>query len=215
VANRAFLRLAINLCIVIGFFPVSDAVVFTPSGLRTAILCLSTLVPACVHAEEIDTEHIFGFLIGTDVGNAGEREFQSRTTGRFSKTEGTYRAINQELELEFVPTDNFRVEVGSCFAAYDINGVTGFDDRRQPDWQGVSLDLHYKWLDRNTAPFGLTLAMETHADRIDDLTAAPARKYATEKNLPGKRCSSGRPRICNCPSVRGLRSPGALRLGGG
>jgi len=60
----------------------------------------------------IDTEHLFGFLIGTDVGTAGEREFQSQTTGRFSKNGGRYRAINQELELEFVPVNNFRIEVG-------------------------------------------------------------------------------------------------------
>jgi len=154
-----------------------------PAAFRCAILLLSTLVPACVHAEDIDTEHLFGFLIGTDVGSVGEREFQSQTTGRFSKTGGSYRAINQELELEFVPANNFRIEVGSSFASYDINGVAGFEDRRQLDWQGVSLDLRYKLLDRNAAPFGLTFALETHADRIDDMTAAPARKYSTELTL--------------------------------
>jgi len=156
---------------------------FGAAAFRTAILCFSTLVPACVHAEDIDTEHIFGFLIGTDVGSVGEREFQSQTTGRFSKTAGTYRAVNQEVELEFVPIDNFRIEVGSSFASYDINGVAGFEDRRQLDWQGVSLDLRYKFLDRNAAPFGLTFALESHADRIDEMTAAPARKFGTELTL--------------------------------
>lgn len=156
---------------------------FGVAAFRTAILCFSTLVPACVHAEEIDTEHIFGFLIGTDVGSAGEREFQTQTTGRFSKTAGNYRAVNQELELEFVPINNFRIEAGSSFAAYDINSVPGFADRRQLDWHGVSLDLRYKFLDRNAAPFGLTLAVEMHADRFDDMTAAPARKYGSELTL--------------------------------
>src|ERR1700710_1102972 len=104
---------------------------FGPAAFRTAILCFSTLVPACVHAEGIDTEHLFGFMIGTDVGTAGERELQSQTTGRFSKAGGGYRAINQELELELVAADNFRVEFGSSFSSYDINGVAGFQDRRQ------------------------------------------------------------------------------------
>src|SRR5258707_15519774 len=36
-----------------------------------------TLLPSCGHAEGIDTEHLFGFTIGTDVGEAGEREFQN------------------------------------------------------------------------------------------------------------------------------------------
>jgi hypothetical protein len=156
---------------------------FGPAAFRTAILCFSTLVPACVYAEGIDTEHLFGFVIGTDVGSPGEREFQSQTTGRFSKSGGNYRAINQELELEFVPAKNFRVEVGSAFASHDINGVAGLEDRRQLAWQGISVDLRYRFLDRDMAPFGLTFALETHADRIDDRTAALARRYNTELTL--------------------------------
>jgi hypothetical protein len=136
-----------------------------------------------VYAEGIDTEHLFGFMIGTDVGSPGEREFQSQTTGRFSKSGGNYRAINQELELELVPAKNFRIEVGSAFASHDINGVAGFEDRRQLAWQGVSVDLRYRFLDRDVEPFGLTFALETHADRIDDRTAALARRYSTELTL--------------------------------
>ena len=156
---------------------------FGPAGFRTAIVCLSTLFPACLHAQGIDTEHLFGFTIGTDVGSAGEREFQSQTTGRFSKTGGTYRAISHELELELVPADNFRIEIGSAFASYDINGVAGFEDRRQLAWQGVSADFRYRFLDRDAAPFGLTFALETHANRIDDITGALARRYGTELTL--------------------------------
>jgi hypothetical protein len=132
-----------------------------------------------VHAEGIDTEHLFGFMIGTDVGSTGEREFQSQTTGRFSKSGGHYRAIDQELELEFVPARNFRIEMGTSFASHDINGVPDFEDRRQLAWQGVSVDFRYRFLDRDTAPFGLTVDVETHADRIDEITAAVVRNYGT------------------------------------
>jgi hypothetical protein len=125
---------------------------FGRAAFRTAIVCLSALVPACLHAEGIDTEHLFGFMIGTDVGSPGESEFQSQTTGRFSKTGGKYRAINQELELEVVPAKNFRIEVGSAFASHDINGAAGFEDRRQLAWQGISVDLRYRFLDRDVAP---------------------------------------------------------------
>src|ERR1700737_3691365 len=156
---------------------------FGPAAFRTAIVCFSTLVPACVHAEGIDTEHLFGFMIGTDVGTAGEREFQSKTTGRFSKNGGRYRAIKQELEFEFVPVNNFRIEVGSAFASHDINGIAGFEDRRQLAWQGLSLDLRYRFLDRDTAPFGLTFAVENHLGRIDESAGALVRKYGTELTL--------------------------------
>src|ERR1700712_344120 len=151
--------------------------------IRAAIVCFAALVPAAVRAEEgIDTEHIFGFMIGTDVGNVGEREFQTETTGRFGKS-GTYRAGGQEFELEFVPAKNFRIELGSTFSAHDINGVPGFDDRRQLGWQGLSVDLRYRFLDRATAPLGLTVAVESHADRIEESTAAEVRRYGYDFTL--------------------------------
>src|SRR3979409_2701184 len=95
-----------------------------------AIGCLAGLVSASAHGEGIDTEHLFGFMIGTDIGNVGEREFQSQTTGRFVRNGGGYRAIGQEFEREAVPVDNFRVELGSTFASHHIDGVPSIDDRR-------------------------------------------------------------------------------------
>jgi hypothetical protein len=145
-------------------------------------LCLAVLLPVGARAEGIDTEHLFGFMIGSDVGNPGEREFQSQSTGRFGKS-GTYRSGEQEFEVEFVAAPNFRVELGSSFAAHDIRGVPGLDDRRQLAWQGVSLDLRYRFLDRDAAPFGMTFAVEAHADRIDETSAMPGRAYGTELTL--------------------------------
>jgi hypothetical protein len=151
--------------------------------IRAAVLCSSALLPGVVYADGLDTEHLFGFMIGTDVGTVGEREFQSQTTGSFSKNGRKYRAISQEFELEFVPVRNFRVEIGGAFTAHDISGVPGIEDRRQLSWQGVSVDLRYRFLDRNTAPFGLTFAVETRTDRIDEATAAAARSYGTDFTL--------------------------------
>ncbi|WP_249147799.1 hypothetical protein [Bradyrhizobium jicamae] len=148
--------------------------------LCAAVIGTAALLPLAVQAEDIDTEHIFGFMIGSDVGDPGEREFQSQTTGHFAKNGGTYRALNQELELELVPVPNFRAELATTFMAHDINGVPGFDDRRQLSWQGVALDLRYRFLARESGPFGMTVAMETHADRVDETTAAVVRSYGTE-----------------------------------
>jgi hypothetical protein len=151
---------------------------------QAIVVCLAAMVPVCVQAEEgIDTEHIFAFMIGTDVGNVGEREFQTETTGRFVRRGGNYRAASQQVELEFVPVRDFRIELGSAFSAHDIHGVPGFDDRRQMGWQGVSVDFRYRFLDRETAPLGLTLAVQPHADRIDEGTAAAVRKYGMDVAL--------------------------------
>lgn len=150
---------------------------------RAGVVSLVAVLPVCAQAEGIDTEHLFGFMIGADVGNLGEREFQSETTGRLGKNGGRYRAVGQEFELEFVPVQNFRVEVGSTFASHQIIGVPGLDDQRRLSWQGGSLDLRYRFLDRETAPFGLTFATEFHAHRVDETTAEKVRSFGTEFRL--------------------------------
>nr|WP_245324850.1 hypothetical protein [Bradyrhizobium sp. AT1] len=119
-------------------------------------------------------------MIGTDVGNPGERELQTQTTGRFGKGGGTYRALEHEVEIEIVPLPNFRIELGGVASLHDITGVPDIDDRRQFNFQGASLDLRYRLLDRERAPFGLTIAAELHGDRIDETSGAKGRMYGTE-----------------------------------
>ena len=145
------------------------------------MVCAGALTPTHGHAEEgFDTEHIFGFMIGSDVGNPGEREFQSRTTGRFGKGGGTYRALEKEVEIEIVPLPNFRIELGGIASLHDITGVPDTDDRRQLNFQGASLDLRYRLLNREHAPFGLTVAADFHGDRIDETSGAKGRMYGTD-----------------------------------
>jgi hypothetical protein len=154
-----------------------------PARTIWAAMLWALLRPACGFAEGIDTEHIYGFMIGSDVGSPGEREFQATTTGRFSKQGGSYQAFGQQLELEFVPVKNFRIEVGTTLAAYDIASVPGLVDRTLAGWQGAALDLRYRFLDHETAPFGLTVALESHGNRIDETTASRAQNYGTELTL--------------------------------
>jgi len=146
---------------------------------RLASIGASLMLSWAAHSEGIDTEHIFGFMIGSDVGEVGEREFQSQTTGRFDKGGGRYRAGEQEFELELVPAKNFRIEIGTSLAGHDIGGVAGFDDRHQLTWQGASIDLRYRLLDRAVAPFGMTFSLQNEISRIDDASGVSARQYGT------------------------------------
>jgi hypothetical protein len=57
-----------------------------------AVLALGPIV---VHADEIDTEHLFVFAIGTDIGEVGERELESETNSRFGKRTGSYTAFHK------------------------------------------------------------------------------------------------------------------------
>ena len=147
---------------------------------QAVVVCLSALLPGGVCAEGIDTEHLFGFMIGTDVGNVGERELQSQTNGRFCQ------------EWRNVPGGRPGVRTGirarQEFSGGDGNHLciplhprrSGFEDRRQSSWEGVSIDLRYRFLERDEAPFGFTFAVENHASRVDETTAAAVRSYGTE-----------------------------------
>jgi hypothetical protein len=53
---------------------------------RTAISCLSlapAAIPSGARAETIEIEHLFGFIIGSDVDEVGERELQGSVSGQF------------------------------------------------------------------------------------------------------------------------------------
>jgi hypothetical protein len=45
----------------------------------TAIVAFGSII---ARADPIDTEHLFGFTIGTDVGEIGEKELESNTLWR-------------------------------------------------------------------------------------------------------------------------------------
>jgi len=149
-------------------------------AIEFALLALLAAAPAAVRADEIDTEHLFGFTIGSDVGNVGEREIEGSTTGRFSKRTGSYGAIAQTLSAEFVPMENLRAEFGGAVASHRIAGVAGFEERQQVTFSGFSLDLRYRLMDRATAPFGLAIGAEPRWGRVEEVTGAAVQQYGVD-----------------------------------
>src|SRR5262245_48476071 len=67
-----------------------------------------TAAGAGAHAE-IDTEHLFGFTEGTDIGTPGERELESDTIGRFRRRNGSYNAVESELEAKYTLSESLRI----------------------------------------------------------------------------------------------------------
>jgi len=150
---------------------------------RTAISCLSlalAFTPTRARTETIETEHLFGFTIGSDVGELGERELEGSLTGRFSKRTGTYDAGSGTMSMEFVPMQNLRTEFTAVVNSYDITGVSGFADQRYTAFGGLSADIRYRLLDRATAPFGLAIGAEPHWGRADENTGQPLSQYGVD-----------------------------------
>jgi hypothetical protein len=61
--------------------------------------------------------------------------------------------------------------------------VPGLDDQRRLSWQGGSLDLRYRFLDRETALVRAYFAAEAHAHRVDETTAERVQSFGTEFRL--------------------------------
>jgi len=144
------------------------------------LLALALLPPDAVRGEPIETEHLFGFTIGSDVGDVGERELEGTATGRFGKRTGAYDAGSGTMSLEFVPLANLRTELTGMVNAYDIGGVAGFANQRYAAFGGVSVDIRYRLLDRATAPFGLAIGAEPHWGRADEVTGERGNFYGVD-----------------------------------
>jgi hypothetical protein len=168
--------------------PAADQRRFASAARRRRLLqsclwlaCLAVaLVPANGRTEPIDTEHLFAFTIGSDVGEVGEKEVEGSVTGRFAKQSGTYVAGTSTLSVEYVPIPNLRTELTGVVNAYDITGVSGLLDQRYTAFGGLGADIRYRLLDRATAPFGLAIGAEPHWSRSDEVTGEPAHQYGVD-----------------------------------
>ena len=102
--------------------------------------------PVAAKIEEADTEHMFGFTEGSEIGEKGETEFMSETTGHFGKFGASYSQIASMIEAKYTLTDRFRVSGAATLAYYDVSGVPGMDDRRQASVQSISFSARYRFI---------------------------------------------------------------------
>jgi hypothetical protein len=133
--------------------------------------------------ERLDTQFIFGFTAGADVGELGEKELEHQTAAQWSKRGGSYAALTDQLRFETSPVPNFRFEIGAPIAYYNISGVTGLDDRNQGSSNGIVSEFRYRLFDRDHAPFALTLGAEPHWNRTDETSGERVDNYGGELSV--------------------------------
>lgn len=138
-------------------------------------------IPA--RAGDIDTEHLFGFTTGSDVGSRGELEIENETAGGFGKQAGSYAALSHTVEAKFTPVDNFRVGVATALAYFNITGVPGLGNRQQSGLQGFSLDLQCRLIEPGHGPFALTIIAEPRWGRFDDISGEPVTTHGSTLTL--------------------------------
>lgn len=144
---------------------------------------LLAVAPAGASDHGIDTEHLFGFTEGSDIGAPPEKELESETTARLAKRGGTFRAIDSALVLKVPLSERFRLAPGLAFAGYAMRGVPGLDDREVAALAGGFVETRARLLTREEAPFGLTLNTVVGASRLDATTGLGARGISVEAGL--------------------------------
>src|SRR5262249_37418096 len=130
---------------------------------------------------------------GSDIGEKGEKEFESESNVRSGKGGGAYTAAFEQLEAKYTLTQNFRIAAAAVYAYHNIQDVPEIDDRRRGKYQGLLADARFRLLDRERSPVGLTLSVEPHWNRVDDITGVPVENYggtvtlAIDKELVSKK----------------------------
>jgi hypothetical protein len=139
------------------------------------------------HASDVDSEHLFGFTEGADIGKKGEREAETETIGRFGKSGGSYAAFTQYDQVKWLPAQNLRVGANVALGYFDISAVPGLPDSQLATLQGVSFELRYHLMDRHSGPFGITMIAEPHWHRADDTSGVPSTSYGGTLTLAADR----------------------------
>jgi hypothetical protein len=152
------------------------------------LLAIALIVPGARHAEKsirsvsIDTEHIFGFTEGADVGEMGQRELENTFTGLFGKP-GNYAALRNETAFRYDIADGLRLSLGVTFDYHSIRGAPNLDDHTGFGFSGVTGELRWQVLRLDCAPLEVALSMAPQWQRSDDMTGQQTESYSLPLTL--------------------------------
>jgi hypothetical protein len=144
----------------------SFAATFRPEAWSFLVMTL-LLASASAAASEVDSEHLFGFSEGADIGRVGDREAESEAIGRFGKSAGSYAAVTQNDSVKVLPIDNFRISANALLGYFGISDVPDLQDRQLATLLGASFEGRYMLMNRHHGPFGLTIIAEPRWGRVD------------------------------------------------
>jgi hypothetical protein len=156
-------------------------------GVSLVLVTAWLVTTVIAHASDVDSEHLFGFTEGADIGKKGEREAETETIGRFGKSDGTYAAFIQNDQVKWLPAENFRVGANAALGYFDISGVPGLSDSQLGTLQGVSFEARYHLMDRHSGPFGITLIAEPRWGRVDATSGEASTSYGGTLTLAADR----------------------------
>jgi hypothetical protein len=130
---------------------------------RVPLMLVALMLPSLAHAQDtgsnkpetVETEHIFGFAEGADIGEKGERELDITATGLEGKL-GQYVGILNETALRYGVADGFRASIGALTDYHAISRVPNLADLHSLNViSGVSSEFRWQFLNRFSSPLNL------------------------------------------------------------
>jgi hypothetical protein len=128
---------------------------------------------------ELETEHIFGFTEGTDIGEKGEREIESTFIGKV----GSYVNVSNETAFRYNVDERLRLSFGTLTDFYSIHGVPDLTNRTSFGFSGFDAEARFVILDRHSAPFGMDLSITPQWRRLDEVSGANTQSYVVPTTL--------------------------------
>jgi hypothetical protein len=168
------------------FRRVFNATIEKPTIVAAVTILIGTSLTAAAdeaRTERLDTEHLFGFVEGADIGSKGEKEFMIDSSLRAGKSAGTFADTATDFDIKYTAFENFRISTTATLAYYDIAGVTGIEDTRRAAIQSLSAEARFRVLNRTQAPFGLTVSVSPHWGLVDETSGVPTNHFGGEIQL--------------------------------
>jgi hypothetical protein len=134
--------------------------------------------------EGADSENIFGFTEGSDVGEVGEKEFKIDSISGIGRRDGSYLANLNVFELSYTPFHNLSVAVKTGLVYHHISHVPGLDDRNSLAFEGLAFEAKYRLIERGPSrPIGLALIIEPLWTRVEFTSGERVTGYGAEFKL--------------------------------
>ena len=148
---------------------------------------LAAVLPAAAPAQEarpehavteslFDTEHMFGFAEGADIGPKGEWEVESVTIAGFGALDSSLN-VDTAASIKYSVTNDLRLSVGPLAEYHSFRHALDLGNHSGMNFSGMFVEARWKIVDRLIAPFGMSLNVAPEWRRIDSATGHTAEGY--------------------------------------
>ncbi|MBX9991380.1 hypothetical protein [Phreatobacter oligotrophus] len=142
-----------------------------------------TPAPTRQRAGEVDTEHLFGQTVGADTEEPGAFVPHFVLPSRLGRRSGSFAVTSPTLELKYGVMENFSGSVSLRGLTANTHNVPGMADTRGAFATGFGIQGRYRFLDRERAPFGMTLQLSATTDQRNMATGERGRSDQLEGRL--------------------------------